>query len=69
LTGSKQNYARKEVIPIDTIGWDFKVLRENDPEHDINKKPEIGAYIHGLYLEGARFDKEEHALSESEPKI
>jgi len=56
LTGTKQNYARKEVIPIDTIGWNFEVVPDGESHIDINVKPESGAYVYGLYLEGAKFD-------------
>jgi len=69
LTGTKQNFARKETIPIDTIEWDFRVLPDDDPNWDINEKPEKGAYIHGLFLDGAKFDNEEQYLAESDPKI
>jgi dynein heavy chain len=69
LTGTKQNYARKMVLPIDTIDWTFKVIMDNDPSIDVNVKPEKGAYVHGLYLDGAQYDREENWLAESLPKI
>jgi len=69
LTGTKQNFARKEVIPIDTIDWQYQVFCKGDPDFDITKKPKKGAYIHGLYLDGAKFDEEEMWLCESDPKI
>ena len=69
LTGTKQNYARQNVIPIDTIGWDFEVFLDNDPNVDINKKPEFGAYVYGLFLDGAKYDRINNMLCESDPKI
>ena len=34
-----------------------------------DKGPENGVYTYGLFLEGSRWDKENHALEESLPKI
>lgn len=32
------------------------------------KRPEDGAYIRGLFIEGARFDIESHVIQESHPR-
>ena len=42
LLGVLQNYARRYTIPIDHLGFEFEVLKE---EGDIGCKPEDGAYI------------------------
>ena len=34
-----------------------------------NSKPEDGALIHGLYIEGAKWNTEEMELDESDPKV
>jgi len=54
LTGILQNYARREHIAIDEISFDFRVM----PSIPIDQRtgPEVGCYIHGLFLEGARWD-------------
>ncbi|XP_073447685.1 dynein axonemal heavy chain 1 [Aquarana catesbeiana] len=66
LTGTLQNFARKHVISIDTISFDFKVLQETVSE--LQQRPPEGCYIHGLFLEGACWDKTTMQLAESRPK-
>jgi len=53
LTAVLQNYARKYTIAIDKLDFDFEAMNVNDPPM---QRPEDGAYIYGLYLEGAKFD-------------
>ncbi|XP_054832932.1 dynein axonemal heavy chain 1 [Eublepharis macularius] len=66
LTGTLQNFARKSVISIDTISFDFKVM--NESVHEITARPAEGCYIYGLFLEGARWDPLYFQLTESRPK-
>uniref|UniRef100_A0A8D0TSX2 Dynein axonemal heavy chain 3 n=1 Tax=Sus scrofa TaxID=9823 RepID=A0A8D0TSX2_PIG len=66
LTGVSQNYARKYTIPIDHIGFEFEVTSH---EMSMENNPEDGAYIKGLFLEGACWDRKTMQLGESLPKI
>uniref|UniRef100_A0A3Q3VIP2 Dynein axonemal heavy chain 1 n=1 Tax=Mola mola TaxID=94237 RepID=A0A3Q3VIP2_MOLML len=66
LTGTLQNYARRSGTSIDTIGLDFKVMVKSVSE--ITEKPDIGCYIYGLFLEGARWDNNACILTEARPK-
>ncbi|KAJ1514588.1 Dynein heavy chain 1, axonemal [Coelomomyces lativittatus] len=66
LTGTLQNFARKYSLPIDTIQFSFKILK--DSWDRIQSGPEDGCYIRGLLLEGARWDSTIEALNESRPK-
>ena len=69
LTGTLQNHARKHQEPIDTISFDFKYRDDLMADgSDIDTKPEDGAYIYGLFLEGARWDYDTHTLGDSNPK-
>jgi dynein heavy chain len=61
-----QNYARKYTIPIDKLAFEFDILQE---DNDMTDKPDDGAYIKGLFLEGARWNKTTRVLDESLPKV
>ncbi|XP_073954501.1 dynein axonemal heavy chain 1-like isoform X1 [Choristoneura fumiferana] len=63
LTGALQNYARKHVIAIDTVGYGFEALAGAPA-----KKPDDGCCVRGLYLEGARWNMGDMSLEESRPK-
>jgi len=67
ITGTLQNYARRHVIPIDHLSFRFEVL-DNLLLEDIKEKPDDGCYVYGLWLEGARWDKNQHSLAWSMPK-
>ncbi|KAF5270064.1 hypothetical protein FQA39_LY08476 [Lamprigera yunnana] len=63
LTGTLQNFARKNVVSIDTVRFGFEFLKERPTQ-----KRDVGAVIYGLYLEGARWVMETMVLGESNPK-
>lgn len=65
LTGSLQNYARKYKMPIDTVEFNFKMIKTR--WQDL-QKPRDGVFIRGLYLEGARYSEEEESIADSIPK-
>jgi dynein heavy chain len=65
LTALLQNTARKNSISIDTLGWEFSSM--GSEENSINMAPKEGAYVKGMFLEGARWDHENGCLAEPEP--
>ncbi|KAG6609727.1 Axonemal dynein heavy chain [Phytophthora cinnamomi] len=66
ITGTQQNYARKHKLPIDQVGYDMVVLAQ--PASELTTPAEDGAYVDGLFLEGARWDVTTHTLAESKPR-
>lgn len=65
LTGTMQNYARKYRVPIDLLEFDFRIMHENS---SFTEKPDEGAYIHGLYLQGAKWCRQTNLIRESDPR-
>lgn len=62
LTALLQASARKHEVSIDTLAWEFNVLSVD--EAAITEAPAEGAYIRGLFLEGAGWDRAAGTLSE-----
>ncbi|XP_014255049.1 dynein heavy chain 3, axonemal isoform X1 [Cimex lectularius] len=92
LSGILQNYARKNKISIDQLGFQFMVTKfdvdiKYEPDYGVyckkimsneelisftNQKfaeEEFSAFVNGLFLEGARWNRKTMLLDESLPKI
>ncbi|KAI2655454.1 Dynein axonemal heavy chain 11 [Labeo rohita] len=63
LTAILQSIARKNKWPLDRMTLSVDVTKKN--KDDYGHPPREGAYIHGLYLEGARWDSTSGLLSEA----
>ncbi|KAK7101861.1 hypothetical protein V1264_020177 [Littorina saxatilis] len=66
LTGVMQNYARRYKVPIDHLSFEFEVTAQ---ETTMGSKPLNGAYVKGLFIEGARWCRKTRVITESHPKI
>ena len=69
VTGTRQNYARKMQLAIDTISFDY-VAKDTfaSDGSDIQEAPVDGCYIFGLFLEAARWCHNLHQLCDPLPK-
>merc|ERR1712070_714473 len=65
LTALLQTSARKNGISIDTLNWEFLVMSQ--AASAITQHPKEGAYVQGLFLEGAQGDYEHGCLKEPNP--
>lgn len=63
LKSLQQQQARTDQVSIDQYGWEFLIM----PNTTIVHRPRKGAYIRGMYLEGAGWDSDRSALCEPKP--
>jgi dynein heavy chain len=66
LTSALQMYARKYQEAIDLLTFTAHVKPFTGLE-DTPGPPEDGVYVHGMFVEGARFDAQEGSMAESNP--
>eukprot|EP00949_MAST-11_sp_MAST-11-sp1_P001615 g1615.t1 len=67
LTGTLQNFARRHTVEIDNVDFDFEIMVKQANVY--RKPPADGAYVYGLFIDGARWDMETKLLADSEPKV
>jgi len=68
MTGTLQTYARKYQVAIDTLTFTYQLLSQASPD-GFDEGPDDGVFIYGLFLEGARYDREAELLQPSKPGV
>jgi len=66
LTAIMQQMARKNEWPLDKMCLQCDVLKK--AREDMSQAPREGAYVHGLFMEGARWDIQTGMIAESRLK-
>ena len=69
LTAIMQSIARKNESPLDKMCLQCDVTKKN--RDDFSSPPREGSYVHGLFMEGARWDTQTSLIQEKEltPKM
>ncbi|XP_078510053.1 dynein axonemal heavy chain 17 isoform X6 [Lissotriton helveticus] len=66
LTAIMQSMARKNEWPLDKMCLSVEVTKKN--REDMTAPPREGAYVHGLFMEGARWDIQSSGIAEARLK-
>nr|XP_014350009.1 PREDICTED: dynein heavy chain 9, axonemal [Latimeria chalumnae] len=66
LTAIMQSMARKNEWPLDKMALQCDVTKKN--REDFSSPPREGAYIHGLFMEGARWDTQTGIITDARLK-
>ncbi|XP_063312141.1 dynein axonemal heavy chain 9 [Pelobates fuscus] len=66
LTAIMQSMARKNEWPLDKMTLQCDVTKKN--REDFSSPPREGAYVHGLYMEGARWDTQTGIITDARLK-
>ena len=66
ITAIMQNYARANKLPLDVMKFMTEITARTSASQVTEPAPE-GCYVHGLCIEGARWDRESGALADSNP--
>ena len=67
MTATMQTYARATGKPIDTLGFTTHV--RDIMKDEVDEAPEIGVNIHGLFMQGAKWDFAAKCVADSDPKV
>ena len=66
FTSALQAHARRYKEPIDLLEF-VPTVQPYAGLEDVPKAPDDGVYIHGMFVEGARFDPVANTMAESHP--
>lgn len=66
MTGCLQTHARLYKIAIDRLNFSFQVMQEETLE-EVEEVPEDGVYVHGFYMDGARYNRDDQVIDDQLP--
>lgn len=66
-TGVMQTHARQHKIAIDELEFQFQVLKAETPEEIGDYPIDRGVLVHGFYVDGARWNREEQCIEDQIP--
>lgn len=66
LTGALQTHARLHQIEINKLQFTFAIMEAENID-ELEKEPEEGVYVHGFYMDGARWNREEVMIDDQNP--
>ena len=67
MTAAKQTHSRTYQLPIDTLVFET-VVQKYYAEDIAGKFQDVGVNVHGLFMQGSRWDNDEFSIVESEKK-
>jgi dynein heavy chain len=65
MTGVLQAFARAEGVSVDKLGFSFAILSQEEDE--VTEKPHRGCYVHGIFTDAWRWDKDKQVMVDSLP--
>ncbi len=66
VTACLQVTARAKGLPLDSMSIHVEITEREHTQ--LASQPEEGTYVHGLFMEGARWDKSKGCIADSAPK-
>lgn len=69
LTGILQQHSRQYRIPIDSLQFSFEVMPQYEDATDVREPARDGVYMHGMFIDGARWDRENNVLDDAKPGV
>jgi len=66
MTGVLQTHAREYKIAIDFLSFSFEIQDAERPD-EVEAAPETGVMIYGLFIDGARWDRENGIIADQYP--
>jgi dynein heavy chain len=68
MTGCLQTHARQHKIPIDKLTFGFEIMKQEGLA-DFEEPPEEGMYVYGMFMDGARWNRDEMIIDDQMPSV